>query len=110
MEWHTLSDLSQIDFLINESKIQTVAIFKHSTRCSISSSVKDRLERNHSPELNSVKFYYLDLINHRDISNALSEMFSVHHESPQLLLLKDGKCIYNASHYDISAKVLLSHI
>lgn len=110
MEWHPLSDLSQIDILINESKSHTLAIFKHSTRCSISFSVKDRLERNHTSELDAVKFYYLDLINHRDVSNALSTTFSVHHESPQLLLIKDGKCVFYASHYDIGVKDILGHI
>ena len=82
-----------------------VAIFKHSTRCSISTVAKTRLSSfwDFNDEL---PIYYLDLITFRDISNFIAENFDVKHESPQLLIIKDGKCIYNASHLSISVKEL----
>lgn len=100
MNWNELTDMAQLDAIIEESKTQPVVIFKHSIRCSISSMAKGRLERSKEPQ--GVKFYYLDLINHRDISNKVAELFQVHHESPQILLIKNGECTYEESHNGIS--------
>jgi bacillithiol system protein YtxJ len=100
MNWITLNDIQQVDTIIAASKTQPVVIFKHSTRCSISSMAKSRLERSEVPS--GVQFYYLDLIAHRDVSNFLAEHFHVHHESPQVLLIKDGECVYDESHNGIN--------
>ena len=100
MNWLPLTSLSQLDLLIEKSKSQPIAIFKHSTRCSISSMAKSRLEREEASA--GIEFYYLDLLAHRDISNAIAEKFSVHHESPQIILLKDGECVYDESHSGIT--------
>lgn len=100
MNWIPLTDEAQLDAIAEESKIQPVVIFKHSIRCSISSMAKYRLEKEAAPD--NVKFYYLDLINYRPISNKVAEMFSVHHESPQILLIKNGECTYEESHNGIS--------
>lgn len=100
MNWIELTDMAQLDAIIEESKTQPVVIFKHSIRCSISTMAKGRLERSEEPQ--GVKFYYLDLINHRDISNKVAEVFQVHHESPQILLIKNGECTYEESHNGIS--------
>jgi len=99
MNWTELTDMAQLAAIAEESKTQPVVIFKHSIRCSISSMAKTRLEREAQPQ--GIKFYYLDLINHRDISNKVAEMFSVHHESPQVLLIKNGECVYEESHNGI---------
>lgn len=70
-----------------------------------------RLESKWDDEINNVITpYYLDLKSFRDISNAIAEKFSVHHESPQVLLIKDGECIYDASHMDISVEELKESI
>ena len=100
MNWTVLTEESQLENIKQESQTQPVVIFKHSTRCSISSMAKSRLEREAKPE--GVKFYYLDLIKHRNISNGIAQLFSVRHESPQVLLIKDGNCIYDESHNGIS--------
>lgn len=100
MNWNELTDMAQLDAIVEESKTQPVVIFKHSIRCSISTMAKGRLERSEEPQ--GVKFYYLDLINHRDISNKVAEVFQVHHESPQILLIKNGECTYEESHNGIS--------
>lgn len=99
MNWKVLTDESQLQSIIEKSKSRPVAIFKHSTRCSTSSMVKLRLERSAQPE--HIDFYYLDLLQYRGISNRIAEMFSVYHESPQLLLIKGGECIYDESHHAI---------
>lgn len=100
MNWHPLTEETQLDTIVEESKSHPVAIFKHSTRCSISSMAKNRLEREQAPQ--GIKFYYLDLITYRAISNKIAEMFKVHHESPQVLLIKDGDCVFEESHNGIN--------
>ena len=99
MNWITLNSTEQLDEIIAQSHIQPVAIFKHSTRCSISSMAKSRLERAEAPE--ALAFYYLDLLAYRPISNEIAERFGVHHQSPQLLLIRNGECSYEESHSGI---------
>lgn len=99
--WSDLKDTSQIDGIKSSSGYSL--IFKHSTRCSISSMAKRTFERDWDVIPSEVRFYFLDLISHRDVSAYIAEAFQVHHESPQLLLIKDGECILDASHGDISA-------
>lgn len=99
-----LEQVSQIDEIIELSakdKIQAVAIFKHSTRCSISSMALNRLSRTWDISSEQLPIYYLDLIKHRDISNEIATRFNIEHESPQLLIIKNGTCIYDVSHNSI---------
>ncbi|MFT6829183.1 MAG: bacillithiol system protein YtxJ [Roseivirga sp.] len=102
IQWVTLTEMSQLDEILEESKAQTVFIYKHSTRCSISSMAMNRLERSWTEEGNKVKAYYLDLIRYRDISNAVAEKFGVYHESPQIIIIKNGEAVHNDSHMSIS--------
>jgi len=100
MNWLELTNEQQLQMIVEQSKEQPVVIFKHSTRCSISSMAKNRMERETAP--GNILFYYLDLIRYRNISNKIAEEFQVHHESPQILLIKNGECIYDESHNGIS--------
>lgn len=100
MKWAQLTTEEQLDVIKNESTEKPVVIFKHSTRCSISTMAKSRLERAEAPE--DVTFYYLDLLQYRPISNKIAEVFDVHHESPQVLLIRNGECVYEESHNGIS--------
>jgi len=100
MNWKNLTDEQQLTEIREKSSERPQVIFKHSTRCSISSVAKSRLDRSPDPE--GIDFYYLDLIRYRSISNRISELFEVHHESPQILLIKNGECIYDESHLSIS--------
>ena len=80
-----------------------MVVFKHSTRCSISAMALNRMERDYDAEkLPNIPVYYLDLIAHRDVSNAIAETFGVMHQSPQVLLIKDGQSVYDESHMGIS--------
>ncbi|MNK06361.1 hypothetical protein D3C87_242560 [compost metagenome] len=96
-------DLNQIQQIENIKAAEGYSvIFKHSTRCSISLMAKRSFEADWDVIPSSVSLYFLDLINHRDISAHIAETFQVHHESPQLLLIKNGDCVLDASHSDIS--------
>ncbi len=110
VSWNPLTSEDQIRDLIEESKEQPVLIYKHSTRCGISSMVLDRLERTWTSENNPIKPYILDLISFRSVSNAIAQQFQVYHESPQVILLKDGKAIYDASHMQVSFDALKSQV
>ncbi len=100
MNWIALTKESQLGEIKDHSKTKPQVIFKHSTRCSISGVAKSRLERGTPPP--NVDFYFLDLIRDRAISNKVAEEFSVSHESPQVLLIKNGECVYDESHSGIS--------
>jgi bacillithiol system protein YtxJ len=111
MDWNKLSEEKQLDEIIQASTDKPVLIFKHSTRCSISATALDRLERSWNPmEVNETKPYYLDLLQFRDLSGAVGHKLAVEHQSPQVLLIKNGKCVYHASHYDIRYQELLKHL
>ncbi|MFZ1529192.1 MAG: bacillithiol system redox-active protein YtxJ [Ferruginibacter sp.] len=105
MNWIPISETGELDRIREKSFAKPQLIFKHSTRCSISSMAKARLERYETPE--HIDFYYLDLLNFRNISNEVAESFGVHHESPQVLLIKNGECIYNESHNGIRMEEIL---
>lgn len=103
MNWHPLTSAEQLNTVIEESNNTPVVIFKHSTSCSISSTAKSRLERQwQGAGVDHVKAYYLDLLRYRPVSNEIAEVFHVQHQSPQLLLIQDGMCTYDASHLGIS--------
>lgn len=106
MNWIELTDAAQLDSIKEESKTGAVVIFKHSIRCSISAMAKSRLERTYDAT-SPVRFYYLDLIRYRDISNKIAEDFHVVHESPQVLLIKNGECVYEESHNGIDMHEIL---
>ena len=107
MNWHPLTSAEQLDQVIEESKSTPVVIFKHSTSCSISATAKSRFERQWgSAGIEHVKTYFLDLLRYRPISNEVAEVLQVRHESPQVLLVEDGVCTYNASHLGINVDAL----
>ena len=101
MNWNQLGSPQEIDALAERSHQLPCLIFKHSTRCSISSLVQYRLEEQWDIPSDRLELYYLDLIRFRATSNYVAETFAVHHESPQILLIHRGECILEASHLDI---------
>jgi bacillithiol system protein YtxJ len=100
MNWIPLQNDTQLEEIQERSAGRPQLIFKHSTRCSTSAVVKGRLERAEKPE--AIDFYYLDLINNRPMSNKVADLFQIDHESPQVLLIRDGQCIYDESHMGIT--------
>ena len=100
MNWINLENETQLDELRLRSTDRPQIIFKHSTRCSTSALVKGRLERAAAPS--GADFYYLDLIRFRPISNRIETDFMIRHESPQILIIRNGECVYDESHLGIS--------
>ena len=106
MKWNILSTREQLDDLVKKSHEHPQLIFKYSSRCSISDVIKHRLEKENVST--PVGFHFLDLIAYRELSNLIARIFEVHHESPQVLLIKNAECVYDASHFEIQIKEILS--
>ena len=107
MNWQALNSISQLEAIkisSNNPDILGILIFKHSTRCETSSMVVDRLERTWNFENSKLPAFFLDLLSYRSISDEIATMFDVQHQSPQVLVIKDGACIFNESHNFISVK------
>ncbi|MCF8258412.1 MAG: bacillithiol system redox-active protein YtxJ [Flavobacteriales bacterium] len=101
--WRRLDDLSQLDGILSAQTVRPQLIFKHSTRCSISSMALERFEREWDSGT-VAELWLLDLLHHRDISNAVAERTGVMHQSPQLIVVTGGEVMHVASHSAISAK------
>ncbi len=108
MSWKDLNSEEQLEQIKKDSGLYPQVIFKHSVRCSISGLVKNRLFKGELPD-DHAGFYYLDLINHRSLSNQIAKDFGDRHESPQVLVVKDGKCVYTSSHHAIHFDELLEN-
>lgn len=100
MQWIPLTDENQLSDIVSKSTEHPQVIFKHSTRCSISAVALQRLQKETAPA--DFDFYMLDLIAYRNISNKVAEQFGVYHESPQVLVIRNGECVYDESHLGIS--------
>ena len=102
MNWNALRNGDQIAKIKEQSRETPVLIFKHSTRCNISRTSLDRLERNwQDGEMADIKLYFLDLISHREISDRIADEFNVEHESPQVLIIHGERSVYHKSHFEI---------
>lgn len=110
IEWKSLTELNDLDTVIESSFKKPVFIFKHSTRCGISRMVLKQFEKLYDIEKEKAEGYYLDLLEYRSISNEVASRFDITHQSPQLILIKNGKAVYDASHQDIEAETLKKEI
>lgn len=108
MHWIHLTDDEQLKQIFSKSQSRPQVIFKHSTRCSISSLALQRLQKVSQPS--NIDFYFLDLLSYRNLSNRIAQAFDVPHESPQVLVIKDGQCVYEESHMGISMNEIVEHV
>lgn len=107
--WNEIESSEDLEAAIEASKLGKVVIFKHSTRCMISKTVLRNFEKQiESKSVDLPKFYYLDLLNHRDISNEIAQKFSVVHQSPQIVVIENGQVIHHASHDNIDLSLILA--
>ena len=109
MVWFPLNEMDQLNEIVVESNKNPVVIFKHSTRCIISRTVLKNFEKTFDLE-DKVKPYFLDLLEFRPISNEIASFFNVTHQSPQLIVVKNGKAVYNASHDNIDVEDLKNYL
>ncbi len=107
MQWKFLTSTEDVKALQERSLERHCLIFKHSTRCPVSSIVQSRLESDLQVSAEHLEVYFLDLLRHRAVSDAVASVFGVYHESPQILLIHEGECILDASHLDVSVPEIL---
>lgn len=103
LPWIALNSLEQLDVIESASKIKTQVIFKYSTRCGVSRMVLNQFENSYKLSEEVLDLYFLDLINYRDVSNEVGCKFQVMHESPQLLVIKNGVVVAHSSHSGVNA-------
>lgn len=105
MEWIALESVEQLVQIDELSYSRPVVLFKHSTRCSVSAMALDRMERG-GESLAGAECYYLDLIAHRDVSQAIADRYGVEHESPQVIVVRNGRAVWHESHMAISPRAV----
>jgi bacillithiol system protein YtxJ len=110
LPWIPLNKLPQLDFIKSKSSTKTQVIFKHSTRCGVSRMVLNQFVDAYKLTETDLDLYYLDLLNYRDVSNEIAAKFQVMHQSPQLLVLKNGVVVAQDSHGAINAIDLNSFV
>lgn len=101
--WNAIESEQDLEQAVKKSFEGKIAIFKHSTSCFISKTVLRNFEKEiEAAEEQKVTLYFLDLLAYRSLSNKIAEDFAIRHESPQLIVIENGKAINNASHQDIT--------
>lgn len=106
LPWNNLDTAAQLDDIKVKSSVRPQLIFKYSTRCGINKFVMNEFVKGFDFSEEDFDLYYLDILNHRDISNQIAYDFQVIHESPQLLVIKNGNVIAHASHGGINSLAL----
>jgi bacillithiol system protein YtxJ len=107
--WRPLTDMGQLNEIIQESVDKPVILFKHSTRCGVSRMTLKQFENEYDLD-DTVTPYFLDLLEYRSLSNEVTQRFGVEHQSPQLLLIRNGKAVYDASHSEIYVDALKRYL
>lgn len=105
-KFYTLDKMEQFDEIDKISQTKSVVLFKHSTRCSISRMALKQFDAEFNYPEEKIDWYLLDLLNHRDLSNEIASRYNVMHQSPQIIVIRNGKAVFNASHDSISTEDL----
>lgn len=110
IKWHPVLKEEDIEKILLESDRENQLVFKHSNSCGISNIVKKRLEKEAQDEENPKTIHLIDVINERTLSTHIASHIGVRHESPQILLISNGQCIFHTSHFDVSLKNIPANI
>lgn len=104
-----ISDIKKLQDILDNAEKGTLLIFKHSTRCPVSSHAKKELEKflENNPKYKENTFL-IKVIESRELSNYITETTGIEHQSPQLLIMKDGKVLIHLSHFQITVKSIES--
>lgn len=107
VKYFQLDKMEQFDEIDEISKTKPVVLFKHSTRCSISRMALKQFDAEFNYPEEKIDWYLLDLLHHRDLSNEIAHRYNVVHQSPQIVVIRNGKAVFNASHDSIAAENLI---
>ena len=102
-----LTDVQSLDAAIAESRERPVLLFKHSRFCGVSCEALDELHAHIETQTGTAAAYKMITVQtHRLVSDAAAELLGLRHQTPQAILLRDGKVVWNASHFSITATKL----
>lgn len=108
--WRMLTKPEQLEGIVKESATKPVAIFKHSTRCGISRMVLRQFESDYEITEEQMDLYFLDLLSYREVSDEVASRFQIIHQSPQLIVIKNGTTVYDASHHHVRSSALYQFV
>jgi len=112
----TLEHVDELQRLIAQSETRPVLLFKHSYTCGISMEALDELVSHMNQrapaasETSAPQYAMVTVQTHRAVSNAIAQQLGVRHETPQALLIKDGRVVWSASHFRVTATAVDSAI
>ena len=110
MDWKQLTSVEDLENAISASDLGTVVLFKHSTRCSVSRMAIKMFEAGWDDSLKTVSAYYLDLLEYRPVSIAITEKLGIEHQSPQMLVLSKGQVVHHANHNAIDVNSVKNYL
>jgi len=105
-DWKVLDSVEQLEKIMEAAGEKPIVFFKHSTTCGISAMAKNKLESAWDFNTDDMDFYYLDLLSHRPVSNKIAELLRVVHQSPQIIVVKNGQVVFHNSHHAIGVDSL----
>lgn len=101
-----LSDLDMLEAAIAESRTRPVVLFKHSRNCGVSCEALDELRAHVQSAGADAAYKVITVQSHRAVSDGAARRLGVRHETPQAIVLRDGRPVWNASHFRITAEAL----
>lgn len=109
-DWYQIASMDELNEAEKESHKRAIAIFKHSVTCGVSAHAKHRMENGFDLDPESCRLYYLDLLSNRDISDEIARRYDVRHQSPQMIIIQNGKAVFDTSHHAVSLDTLKENI
>ena len=97
-KFYTLTSMEELETIETISYEKPVILFKHSTRCSISRFALKRFDAEYDFSEEQMNWYLLDLLNYRDLSNEIARRYNIEHQSPQIIVIRNGKAVFDTSH------------
>lgn len=108
--WNVLESIPEVDEIFEQSKRRPQLLYKHSNRCGTCLFTKSEIENSSDDILKHSEMHFIDVISCRKVSDYIAEKLDIWHESPQAILLKNGKVVWHASHSAIKSTKILDKL
>ena len=98
-----ISGIDELERMLAESRTRPLLLFKHSYTCGVSAEALDEVYAHIEEQARGVRYAMVTVQTHRDVSNAIAERLGIRHETPQAILVRNGRAVWNASHFRVTA-------
>jgi bacillithiol system protein YtxJ len=102
--------IEDLDRLLAQTSERPLLLFKHSVTCGTSAEALDELIDHLNEDRLDARYAIVTVQSHRELSNAVSARLGIRHETPQALLIRNGRVIWSASHFRVTAAAVQSAI